>query len=351
MKWVLNICNIRGIPIRVHLSFLILLPWIAYLTAGSDTNLITEIIFLLAIFGCVLLHELGHALTALRFGIKTRDIVLYPFGGIASLLGEPKPRGELIIAIAGPLVNFALAFVLFPFLNFPEEAVHFNEIGFFEKLFLANIILGTFNLIPAFPMDGGRILRATLLLLKVPHATVIASRMSQVLSLMLLALALYGNNLILVLVAIFVFMAASREATQVKTTGLAAGLKVKDVMMDLNSFQVFTHGTTVSEALKSALTAIQRYFPVLHGEQVLGVVDRDELIHSAALHGEMDYVSALMRREFSTIRPDQMLNEVVMRISSGEKDPFLVIENDLLIGMVSREKLFEILMYKRSQRH
>jgi len=349
MKWEFNICNIKGIPVRVHVSFLILLPWIAYMTSGSNTPLIYEIFFLLSIFACVLLHELGHALTALKFNIKTRDIVLYPFGGIASLLGEAKPSGELLIAIAGPLVNFAIALVIFPFLNFPDDPSRLGEIGFIEKIFLANLVLAIFNLLPAFPMDGGRILRASLALLKVKKATLIAARISQALSLLLLVLAFYTANFILMLVSIFVFSAASREASHESSVNLAADFRVKDVMTEPDNFKVFTHGMTIHEAAQIALTALQRYFPVVHGSQVLGIVSRDELIASAALMGETDYVSSLMQRSYSTTVPGQKLVQILQRISSGERDPFLVMDNDSLVGMVFREKLLDFLMYHKIQ--
>lgn len=206
----ITVCRIKGIPIRLHITFFIIVPWLGSQHSSlAGTSALSESLFVLSIFGCVLLHELGHALTARKFGIGTQDITLYPFGGIALLNREAPPFAELFIAIAGPLVNLLIATLLFSFLAQDVDA--FNPSGFAERLLGANLFLALFNMIPAFPMDGGRVLHSILQLLHIPWATLITVRLGQLLCLMLGLYALQSNNIILLLIAIIVFHGAKRH--------------------------------------------------------------------------------------------------------------------------------------------
>lgn len=211
MKWSWKLGRIAGIDTHVHASFLLLVvwaAWAAYQGAGTGLAALLGVVFLLAVFGSVLLHELGHALTARRFGIRTRGITLLPIGGVAALEGEPRtPKQELAIALAGPAVNFVLAAGLFVFMSVAGLPAY----GLLGSLMTANLMLGLFNLLPAFPMDGGRALRAFLATrVGGPRATDIAVRVGKFAA---VAFGIYGlfNNWMLMLIAAFVWVAANAE--------------------------------------------------------------------------------------------------------------------------------------------
>src|SRR5437660_7992016 len=213
MRWSWRIGRIAGIDLYVHMTFLILLGWVGlsyYLARHSARDALSGIGFILALFGIVVLHELGHALTARRFGITTRDITLLPIGGVARLERIPdQPKQELLIAIAGPLVNVAIAAILFFILNVRGTFSDLSDlsnlhVGMTAKLMLVNVFLVVFNLIPAFPMDGGRILRALLAMrMNYARATRIAATVGQGLAFVFGLWGLFGPNPMLVFIALF----------------------------------------------------------------------------------------------------------------------------------------------------
>lgn len=335
----MNLCTVRGIPVRVHATFFLLLIWVAMQAEGSDRlAAFKEALFVLALFACVLLHELGHALTAKRYGIKTRDIMLYPFGGVASIVGEPGPRAELVITAAGPLVNIAIAALLY--LTHLVVPLH----PFFQQLLFANIVLAVFNLIPAYPMDGGRIFRAALLIFKVKSATVIAAKLSQVLSVVLGLTGLYFGNALLVIVAILVFSNAMQEHVRSQARSVAHNHSVKDVMTDASHVETFSHGVTVSQALRTALRSFQTVFPVVHAGQVLGLVDRAQLIQLGASDGTEDYISSVMARDFKIVSPHDSVESLMRSIDERDINAFLVVDEGRLVGLVLKDQLIEYLL-------
>jgi len=366
---------VGGIPVRVHWSFIFLLVWVV-MNGWSDGNTIDiakEILFVLLIFGCVVLHELGHALTAKRFGIKTRDIVLYPIGGIATLQSSPAPKAELWIALAGPAVNLLLAIAIVPFLDLKlieslvadpavTPAMAAQQLSYGSDLLLdlcsANIFLALFNMIPAMPMDGGRVLRAILAIAKVKTATLIATRVSQGLCLLLGAFALYSENIILVMIAVMVFFSAAHEHVRVQAHAVAAGRKVADVMTAAQQLLVFSHGTTVAAALNLALKSFQPIFPVVHGDQVLGVVDRERLIQEGAMNSEQQYISAIMERNFPFTLSNEPLDRFMERMQANEPPNLVVFDGPAeqgssslggFVGVLFREKLNEFLLVRGLQ--
>ncbi len=363
-SWSIGLGRIKGIPLRIHFTFFLLLAWIGYeeLEAGGDP--LSEILLVVGLFACVFLHELGHALTASCYGIRTRDIVLYPFGGIATLAPETKPqqessttlntpqsfsfkhgpKAELIITLAGPLVNLVIATVLLPFTNFQTLYLNDPSVDFVTRLFFANIILAVFNLVPAFPMDGGRIFRAILALLKIKSATAIATRTSQILSLFLAAFALYVWNPILIIIAIFVFTTAMREHMHDKALRAASGFKVKDVMTDLGSLRILPHGATLSQALTLSLNSMQTVFPVMYGTNFMGLLDRHTLLEVAATTEEEKYISELVPREYIALSPDTDLAAITDALHSSSSDIWPVVQEGRLVGVLTREILSEFLL-------
>ena len=306
-SWSFTLCTIRGIPIRIHYSFLLFLTWIIVHNSSGLTSLedrFIEAAFVLAIFTCVLLHELGHVFMARYFSITARDIVLYPFGGIAMLSKAPHDKEELFIAIAGPLVNFVIAFILW---STKLTTLH----PLLEDLFETNIFIGIFNLIPAIPMDGGRILRAILSMLKLKSATNIAAKISQACSVLMGIAGIYFGSAMLCIIAIVVFFGALQESLSEHTNTAAVGKRASDFLVERSKLYEFTHGTALSDALPIAMKALQDTFPVLYHGKLLGMISRSALIDAATSDPSEQYLSSLMQREFTSVTPDRPLIETL----------------------------------------
>ncbi len=340
--WCMNLVKVKSIPIRIHFTFFIFLLWIALEEVRIEGQPVYEVLFVLTIFLCVLLHELGHAITAQQFRIKTRDITLYPFGGIASLMGEAKPLGELLIALAGPMVNVLIAVLLWSFTSLPLRQ-EINPTTFIDHVFIANVVLVLFNSIPAFPMDGGRVLRASLMLLNVKHATAIATRISQVLSILLGIFALYHGNFVLIFIAALVFSNAVQEHMNSKTKELVAGKTASDVMIPLTNLEILPHATTISQALQVVLRSLQPVFPIMHDTELKGIVSKDAIIEAAAVYNEQNYISSIMAREVTAIAPDTELSEVIDKLRPAP-EPILVMDQGKFLGIILKDKLIESLL-------
>lgn len=218
VRWSYRLGKFFGIGVRVHATFGLLLAYVAFsaLSNGaSGLGALLHVLFVLALFVFVVMHEYGHALTARYFGIRTREITLYPVGGVAMLEGMPrKPQEQLWIALAGPAVNFALAALFALVVTWdggPASAV-FGYDSLWSVLFMANVMMGAFNLLPALPMDGGRVLRALLAMRMEPvRATAIAARTARVVAVLMALWAMYTGNLVLVAIAMFVYFASGAE--------------------------------------------------------------------------------------------------------------------------------------------
>jgi Zn-dependent protease len=271
MPWSLTIGSIAGTAVRIHATFLLFLVWIwaAYYRQGGADAAWQGVIFITLLFLCVLLHELGHVFAARRYGIKTADVTLWPFGGIASLERIPeKPMEELVVAIAGPAVNVVIAAVLILMLGATIDPQHLAQlddpkISMIAKLAGANIFLVLFNMIPAFPMDGGRVLRALLAIrLGFAGATEIAASIGQGLAVALGLIGIFTNPM-LVVIAIFVFLAASGEAGHAQLREVSRGALVADAM--ITKFESLGPQATVGDAVEALLRTTQKEFPIVDG--------------------------------------------------------------------------------------
>jgi stage IV sporulation protein FB len=285
MSWSIAVGRIFGSEIRIHLTFLIFLAWIAiaeYASGGGNAAL-DGVVFIVAVFACVLLHELGHALAARRYGITTPDITLLPIGGVARLSAIPeKPSEEIVIAVAGPLVNVVIALVLILLgarLDFAGlAAIEKSDPGFLTRLAGVNVFLVLFNIIPAFPMDGGRVLRALLAFrLGRRRATEIAARIGQAIAFVFGFLGLMSGNAILVFIAIFVFIAAAGEASQTGLIDTARRIPVKRAMV--RNFETLGPQSTIDNAADALIRTTQREFPVVDGGgRLRGFLTREAMI-------------------------------------------------------------------------
>ena len=355
--WSWHLGTIFGIEIRVHATFLILLGWVAmsHLAAGHTPAMaVNGVGYILAVFGIVVLHELGHALTARRFGIRTRDITLLPIGGVARLERMPsRPSQEFLVAIAGPAVNFALAFLLFAVLaamGAIEDTSHWTLVGgpFLAKLMWTNLGLGIFNLIPAFPMDGGRVLRA-LLAMRTSYlrATDIAAMVGQGLALAFGLVGLFVNPF-LVFIALFVWIGAQGEARIAHVHAALAGIPVVEAVA--TNFATVTPDTTVSNVAQHMLAGFQDDVPVVDGSLLLGMVYREDIL-KAVLVGDVNAsVGSIMRLDPNIVRASESLDAAFERLQASGRRSIPVVRDDALIGVLPIENVAYLLQLRERQR-
>lgn len=347
--WSLEIGSVAGIPIRVHVTFLLLLVW--FVLASDAPNPLREGLFVLTIFGCVLAHEFAHALVAKRCGIKTRDITLYPFGGVAAILKQPAPKAEVAIALAGPLLNVVIAAGLYLWIDLPvisDDAP--RALSFSEKLLISNIALALFNLLPALPMDGGRVLRALLGICNVKNATLIAARISQGICLLLAIAALPTEQPMLFVIAFVIFFGAIQEYVRAESRLVAHAFVAADAMIPRERLETFAHGTTISKALRSALTSLQPLYPVTVQESVVGVVFREDILHHAATQPD-EYVSAIMVRSIPTIEASAPLSDAFNLLDETGMQVLMVQRDGAFIGLIVYERLTEFLLLQSLRQH
>src|SRR5512135_811211 len=285
MKWSWKIGTFAGIAVYMHATFLLLLGWIALSHWMQYQSLLPTLLgvgFILALFLCVVLHEYGHALAAREYGIATRDITLLPIGGLARLERMPdKPSQELVVALAGPLVNVVIAVGLFVGLMLtgnwqPLSSLTTTSGNLVERLLVVNMFLVLFNLLPAFPMDGGRVLRSLLAMrMEYARATRIAARIGQSMAALFGFAGLFGNPMLL-LIALFVWIGAAQEAAAVEMKAGLAGYLVRDAMQ--SEVRTLSPHDTLREGVGALLAGAQQDFPVVENGRVVGMLTRYDLL-------------------------------------------------------------------------
>ncbi len=351
--WSFKILTVSGIPIRLHITFLLFFGWVIIATESSPES--SKLLGILATtFVCIVFHELGHALVAKRLGVGTNDITLYPIGGVASLKDRPPAKKELWIAIAGPMVNVLIAIfvgigLLISGNKIPAFTLDITKLDYWQAILMINCILPAFNMIPAFPMDGGRILRAILgMSMPDEKATRIAATIGQLLATVLFVVGLYFMNFPLLLISFFVFVGAGQEVSTSVVFSLVSGKKVSDAM--ITEYQTLGHGETVAVAAQMLLSGYQHDFPVVYGDEVIGVLTRDGIIKGLTIGGPDSYVTDQINREFRSCNPDESLEEIAKQLSS-DREPIFVMENGKLLGLVTSENLTEFVLLEQAKRH
>ncbi len=349
MKWSWKIAQVAGIDVYIHATFLLILSWVAlgHWSQGL-AGMLGGVLFILAIFVCVVLHEFGHALTARRYGIKTRDITLYPIGGVARLERMPdQPLQELWVALAGPAVNLVIAAALFVWLTLTATLVPIEHLTvttgpFLERLLVTNLFLAGFNLLPAFPMDGGRVLRALLALrMEYMRATQVAATIGQGMALLFAFAGIFGNPMLL-FIGLFVWIAATQEASLVLMKSALAGIPISRAM--LTEFRTLSPGDTLDRAVELILQGSQQDFPVLVEGRVVGILTRADLLKALAQQPRSTPVEAIMRREFHTVDAGDMLETAITRQEEYACHTLAVLRHTQLVGLVTSENLGEFLM-------
>ena len=312
MRWSFKFGRLAGIDLYVHLTFL--LAWVAFVHWQQNESIgaaIIGVVFILTIFACVVLHELGHALTAKKYGIKTRDIILLPIGGVARLEKMPdKPIQELWVALAGPAVNVVIAIVLSAFLYISNSFASVNQPtltsgSLIERIIAVNIFLVVFNMIPAFPMDGGRVLRALLAArMEYTKATQFAATLGQGIALLFGIAGLFFNPL-LVFIAVFVWIGAAQETRMTQLKSALRGIPVSQAM--LTDFKSMHKNNTLEQAVALTLSGSQKDFPVTQNGSIEGVLTQNDLLTALPKQGQDAPVSGAMQQDFMTVDAFDML--------------------------------------------
>jgi Zn-dependent protease/CBS domain-containing protein len=363
MKWSFRLFTLAGTEVRVHFTFLLLLLFVAsqsYFSGQGIPAAVESTLFVTTMFTCVVLHEFGHVLAARGYGIRTPDITLLPIGGVARLERMPrKPSQELVVAISGPLVNVIIAAVIF--LSFGINAVFhpgydFLQSGnFFQKLMVWNVIMVVFNLIPAFPMDGGRVLRAVFaMFMEYGTATRRAASIGQGIAMMVAIYMLLNHEIhpMILLICFFIFMAAGQEAASVTQQEATRSLRVRDAM--LTDFHTLPPDATLRDGVELLLAGTQQDFPVLdiHGG-MQGMLTRHDLISALAEKGPGQPVVDVMRPCPAAAQPTNELTQALESLSAGDCPAVPVLDpiDGKLIGLLTTENIGETLMVRAALRN
>ena len=353
MRWSFRIARVSGIDVRLHatFAFAVILFAQGFFEQNGWRGAAFGVLLICSLFVCLTLHELGHALVAQHFGLSVTEILLLPIGGVARLTSDPrKPQQELLIALAGPLVNVALAFGLWIALHQIHAPVDLSDWnasleasvpGLLRALFFGNAVLALFNMLPALPMDGGRVFRALLsLAIGRSRATRIASGLGQVIAIGMVGVAIKANSPMFALVGLFVFVGAAQERTVGRANELLSELRAGEVC-DPNAV-VFAPHEHVGHVLDTLVRSPQAHFAVFYGKELVGTVARDQVLMLAPRVGLDAPLSSLMRRELFPVDAGTTLDEVRRKLLELAGRPVVVRSPTGFAGVLGFEDLQRI---------
>lgn len=351
-RWSWKLATVSGIDVYVHGTFLLLIAFLAFggFVAGQGLQVVVRTTFLLiAVFTTVVLHEFGHALMARRFGVRTQDITLLPIGGIARLERMPeKPMQQLLVAFAGPAVNIAIALAIFIILLLPTgrvaiETFRYADGSFLAQLMWINVSLAVFNLLPGYPMDGGRVLRA-LLAMRLPpeRATQTAARVGQGVAVLFgLVGGLFASPLLIV-IAVFVWLGAQAEHSVSTLRVALAGLSVGQGM--ITDFRTVAPTDPISRAVELTLAGFQRDFPVMDDQsRLVGVLTHADVLRGLAERGAAVSVQKTMQEGVGTANPSEALDGALMRIHQNSCGVLVVMDKGEVVGLLTPGNLGELI--------
>jgi Zn-dependent protease/CBS domain-containing protein len=354
MLWSIPIATIAGTVVRIHMTFLLFLVWIgaAQWRVGGREAALEGVLFIVLIFACVLAHEFGHIFAARRYGIRTPEVTLWPIGGVASLERIPeKPSEELVVALAGPAVNVVIAALLLLFLGLSLDGAAMTELenpraSLLARVAAANIFLVVFNLIPAFPMDGGRVLRALLAMrMGRAEATRVAARIGQGAA-FLFALAGLFVNPMLIVIGLFVYLAATAEAQHVAFRDGTQGLSVRDAM--ITPVETLRPGATLGDAVDLLLRTAQKEFPFVDSDgRPRGLLTRDALIEALRDSGAAAPILDAMVREIPSLPASRPLEAGLATLNRGKAPALFVLDQaGRLAGLITPENIGEMMLVR-----
>ncbi|MHB9149299.1 MAG: site-2 protease family protein [Thermoleophilia bacterium] len=361
MRWSYKIFSVFGIEVKVHVTFLAIVAYFAFVWGvqrdpGGPAGALYGVLLVLLLFGLVVMHELTHSRVAQAYGVRVRDITLLPIGGMASMEKMPdEPRQELMVALSGPLSNVALGLVMAAAAPLVVGASVFQSVdrltsalltpsfeGAYLYLLAANVTLAIFNLIPAFPMDGGRAFRAFLALrMGKTRATRVAVIVGQTLAVLLGIFGVFGGGLMLVLVAVFIYLGAQSEGRGDETKGALGRLRVSQAVN--TNVDTVRPDQTIGALATRLFHSYQADFPVVEADgSVVGIVTRDRLITMLGQHGADYPVSQAMRTDFPVGRLDEIVYDVFERMRAGGYRVVPIMDSGRLVGMLSLEDISEM---------
>ncbi|MFK7949280.1 MAG: site-2 protease family protein [Saprospiraceae bacterium] len=350
-----KIGQLFNIPIYLHWSFL-LLPLIVIYRGGENEviNIVWEIGLVGSLFFCVLLHEYGHALSARRYGVETLDIILSVIGGVARLTRLPeKPWHEFVVAAAGPAVNIVIAVIVYLFLwitgsNFLPTSPIINGSSFLQFLAFANIMLVVFNLVPAFPMDGGRMLRAALnTKLSRVRATYIAMLVGQILAVLAAGYGLYFGHYTLVFIAVFVFVSAGAEYRGIKKEAFLTNHPIRDAMKQ--QFYIVQQSNNIDYAIQILTNSGQQHFPVLNLMELNGILTHQQILKALSDKNTFAPISEYMTSNFTVLSPDDSIRLAYQLFQENGYELIPIIENNVVIGILDKASLNEFLQMQAAR--
>jgi Zn-dependent protease len=355
----LNLGRYAGIKVQIHWTFWLLFLFIGFMVYSNDGNLqelLWNFLFIFALFFCVVLHEYGHALAARRYGVGTRSITLLPIGGVASLKDMPEdPKQEFVIAIAGPLVNVVIALLLYLVLPMDQFLVDdpemleeqlntINASNFLFYLFSVNVALVLFNLIPAFPMDGGRIFRAALSTrMSRVQATRYASSLGKFMALVFFLLGLF-SNIILTVIAVFIYFGAHSENIMIQQISLLQGNDIRDAM--LTDFTTLSPDDTVQHAVDRILDSTEQDFIISENGQPVGILFMDDIIPILRNKEQDKPIREVMKLDFVSLEAGDPLPSAYRQLKRGDRNFFPVVENGKLVGVLDMNNINEFLTFR-----
>jgi Zn-dependent protease/predicted transcriptional regulator len=356
MRWSVTIGSVGGTAVKIHITFILFLAWIAFSgwSSGGAGAALESTLFVVLLFACVVLHEFGHITAARRYGIKTPEVTLLPIGGVSSLERLPSdPAQELVVALAGPAVNLVIGLALIAVVGSirPDELTQIDNphLSLLGRLAIANIFLVVFNLIPAFPMDGGRVLHA-LLAMRVggPRATEIAARIGQALAFGFGFLGLFGNPLLL-FIAIFVYIAAAGEAQMSAAHEALKGVTVGEAME--TRFTPVSIDASLGQAVDALLATAQHEFPVVDAfGKPAGLLTRDDILSALREHGRDEPAAAFMRSGVESVRAGIPVEGLFERLQDPKAAALYVTDAaGKIIGLLTRHALGEVIMIRAAR--
>jgi Zn-dependent protease/predicted transcriptional regulator len=352
--------RLAGIDIYIHWTFLILLTFIGatnWMKTGSMEQVAWSIAFISVLFLCVLLHEIGHSLAARRYGIETRSITLLPIGGVASLERIPEePKQEIVVAFAGPAVNVVIAGILLLILQLtgklgdlnPEDFANIHASNFLVLLMMVNITLVVFNLLPAFPMDGGRVFRAALsFVIDRVKATQIAANAGKLVALFFIIYGLF-NNPFLILIGVFVIFGAQTEYEYTRSRSLISGITTGDIMM--HNFTPLHPLQTIGDAIKVLLNGRENKFVVIDNGVLTGVITKNDIIRGLQSSGDQALIQHYMTPHPVTVQADMPLQNAYDMMVQQRFSLLPVMKNGQLVGLLDMDNIAEALMILQAKK-
>jgi len=351
MRWSIQIGRIFGIPIKVHITFLLLLLFVAIAGGQSSVGNLAGVVLVCLIFACVVLHELGHSIIAIGYGLKVRDITLLPIGGVASMEDMPeKPSQEIAIALAGPAVSVALTIFFYLLAratnNVPDfRNIQFGRWNFIPNLFYINFLITIFNLIPAFPLDGGRVLRGALATVMHPlRATHIAVSVGQGFAILFFFLGIFVlHNIWLALIALFIYIGGEAEERATRLRLALADIPVSDVM--LTDIDCLSPDDTLGSVLERIFHGAQEDFPVVERGALVGVLPRSAIIAAAHDKPKSVLVRDIMEKDFSPVMEDEPLFELFRKMMDKGLSAVPVVRGDSLAGLINLDQIAKYQMF------